>query len=64
MRALLTLALASLALTARADEITLSDGRRLTGTMTFEPTGRLQFSAADKSAIAPDRVQSIRFAAK
>src|SRR5262245_11573787 len=66
MRVLLTLAIASAALAAapapRADEIVLTDGRRVPGTVTLEETGRLRFAAADRSAVAADRVQHVRFA--
>src|SRR6476659_809169 len=61
MRAVLTLALVSAALTAHADEITLTDGRRVVGTLSREETGRLHVIAADKAVIAPDTVRSIRF---
>jgi hypothetical protein len=64
MRVLLTLAVASAALAAapaaRADEITLTNGRRLPGTVHLDDSGRLRF-AADRSALAADRVQQIRF---
>jgi hypothetical protein len=65
MGVLLTVAVASAALAAapapRADEITLTDGRRVPGTVTLEETGRVRF-AADRSAVAADRVQHVRFA--
>jgi hypothetical protein len=55
--ALLTLAVA---LAVRADEITLTDGRRLAGSVALNESGRLQFSA-DRAALAGDRVQHVRF---
>jgi hypothetical protein len=65
MRALLTLAVVSSALAAaapaRADEVTLTDGRRLPVTLTLEADGRLHLSAADRSGVPLDRVQYVRF---
>jgi hypothetical protein len=65
MRVLLTLAVASAALAAapppRADEATLTDGRRLPATLNLEASGRLRFTAADRSDLAPDHVQHLRF---
>jgi hypothetical protein len=65
MRALLTLAVVSSALAAaapaRADEATLTDGRRIPVTLTLADDGRLHFSAADRSDVPPDRVQYVRF---
>jgi hypothetical protein len=67
MRVVVTLAVASAALAAapppRADEVTLTDGRRLPATLTLEATGRLHFTAADRSDVAPDCVQYLRFGA-
>jgi hypothetical protein len=64
MRALLTLAVVSAALPAaapaRADEATLTDGRRLAAALTLD-AGRLHITAADRSDIPPDRVQHVRF---
>lgn len=64
MRTLLILVVTSAALAAapalRADEITLTDGKRLSGTVHLDDTGRLRFVAADRSTLAADRVQHIR----
>jgi hypothetical protein len=66
MRIWLTLTVVSAALAAapppRADQVTLMDGRRVAGTLTVEETGRLRVTAADRSAIATNQVQYIRFA--
>jgi hypothetical protein len=64
MRVLLTLAVTSAALAAApasgADEITLTDGRRLPGSVLLDDSGRLRFTA-DRSTLAADRVRQIRF---
>ena len=64
MRVLLTLAAVSAALAAaapaRADEATLTDGRRLAATVTLDAGGRLRVTAADRSDIAVDGVQHVR----
>lgn len=66
MRGLLTLAVASAALAAapaaRADEATLTDGRRVEGILTLDETAHLRFTAADRSAVALDRIQYVRVA--
>jgi len=66
MRSVLTLLVATSALAAvepvRNDQVTLTDGSRLPATLTLTENGRLRFAATDRSAIAADRVQHIRFA--
>jgi hypothetical protein len=61
MRALLTLAVALVALAARADEITRTDGRRVSGSVQLDESGWLRFTA-DRATLAADRVQHIRLA--
>src|SRR4051794_20654487 len=46
---------------ARGDEATLTDGRRVTGTLTLDARGRLSFTAADKSVPLAD-IHRVRFA--
>jgi hypothetical protein len=62
MRALLTLAVALVVLPARADDITLTDGRRLPGAVRLDNSGRLRFSDG-RSVLAADRVQHVRLTA-
>ena len=66
MRGLLILMLATgeaaAAGTGRTDQVTLTDGSRIVATLTLGESGRLQFIGADRSTIAAERVQYIRFA--
>ncbi len=48
--------------TARSDQVTQTDGRRVPATLSLTEAGRLQFAAADRSPIPADRVQYLRFA--
>jgi hypothetical protein len=67
MRLLLLLTLGTAALLAvwtplRADEATLPDGRRLTGTLVLAPSGRLQFTRTDGPPLLLSQTHRLRFA--